>query len=763
MDSGINSSLKSWPLWLVIALGLIVATSVVGIAGAALMKKVESRTFMDLFERYNDSEIEMLAAAATEAIISEDVPVLESVIEAHFHHDSDLVLIHVFNEDGILLAKQGKAKGELTPYVLKKRNIKLEDEIFGRIEVGWRSDLIASRVESYAGRLHFFLVAILTVLTGVIIFLIHLFVVRPIRDIDRGLMRAADSGPASGGSTPKSLELYRLSKSVDRFHSLLRQKEKAVHEMVQSEALKAAVLSSSHDGIITIDEHNKIVEFNPASEEMFGFSREEAIGQDMATMIVPQESLNNYRQQVADFLGRDEDQGSGPDIVVEAQHRSGSLFPVEIAVKSFELEGHTYYTASIKDITERRKSEVAMRQARDEAEKANEAKSRFLATMSHEIRTPLNALININEILLDTGLKKKQEQLVRTGLNSGKLLSDIVDTILDFSKIESGNLDLVLNQFSPASAVSLVTDILALSAREKGIDLEVSLDSKIPAALIGDATRIRQILFNLVGNAIKFTNKGRVEVGVSLNSGQPEQGKVFLRFDIEDTGRGIREQDRKLLFTEFTRVGENRRGGSATTGTGLGLAISKKLIELMGGQVFVESKYGKGSHFWFVLPLELATGEIEDSSSTGWDITQDITGFEPGELNPANTVVLIVEDSAVNQMVIKSMLQKAGVSSIVADSGEQVLELLGTEKFDLILMDVGLPGIDGVETTRRIRAMGVPFTDIPIIALTAYAFTEDKQRCLDAGMNDYVRKPIDRDELIAAIRRQLQADNTDTA
>jgi CheY-like chemotaxis protein len=404
-----------------------------------------------------------------------------------------------------------------------------------------------------------------------------------------------------------------------------------------------------------------------------------------------------------------------------------------------------------------------MRQARDEAEKANEAKSRFLATMSHEIRTPLNALININEILLGTGLENKQEQLVRTGLNSGKVLSDIVDAILDFSQIESGNLDLVENQFSPASAASMVTDILALSARDKGIDFEVSMDSNIPGSLIGDATRIRQVLFNLVGNAIKFTNKGGVKVDVSLNSGQPEQGKVLLRFDIEDTGPGIRERDRKLLFTEFTRVGEDRRGGNTTAGTGLGLAISKKLIELMGGQIFIESKYGKGSHFWFVLPLKLTTGQMEGSSSTGWDDTQDITGLEPGELDPTNAVVLIVEDSAVNQMVIKSMLQNAGVSCIVADSGEQVLELLGTEKFELILMDVGLPGIDGIETTRRIRALDAPFADIPIIALTAYAFTEDKQRCLDAGMNDYVRKPIDRDELFAAIRRQLQAENTDPA
>jgi PAS domain S-box-containing protein len=356
MNLGINLSIKRWPLWLVIALGLVVATSLVGMAGTALMKRVESRTFIELFERQSENDIEMMVAATTEAIISEDIPLLESVINAHFQHDTELVLIRAFNEDGTLIAMQGKGDGELDPYTLKKRNIKLENEIFGRIEVGWRSDWIASRVESYAGRLRFFLVAILMLLTGMIIFLIHLFVGRPIRDIDRRLMRAADSGPASTGSMPFSLELHRLSKSVDRFHSLLRQKEEAVHEMVQSEALKAAVLSSSHDGIITIDEHNKIVEFNPAAEEMFGFSREEAIGQDITTMIVPQKSLGNYKRQVKDFLACDEGQEPGPDIVIDAQHRSGNLFPVEIAVKSFELEGHAYLTASIKDITERRKS-----------------------------------------------------------------------------------------------------------------------------------------------------------------------------------------------------------------------------------------------------------------------------------------------------------------------------------------------------------------------------------------------------------------------
>lgn len=324
----------------------------------------------------------------------------------------------------------------------------------------------------------------------------------------------------------------------------------------------------------------------------------------------------------------------------------------------------------------------------------------------------------------------KQKHLVETSRNSGKVLSDIVDAVLDFSTVESGNLELEEAGFSVASAVSMVTDILAVPAREKGIGFEVSLDPALPDKILGDATRLRQVLFNLVGNAIKFTNKGQVKVTVSSEDGQTDQGLVSIRFDIEDTGSGISTHDQGLLFKEFTQVEQDRQG-EMLRGTGLGLAISRKLIELMGGEIFVGSVPEQGSHFWFIVPMKPIPERKLQTRPPGHDSANP--EVHPATRGPgvSDKNILVVEDSQTNQLVIKFMLENAGLNCGIVDSGEQALEALANEEFQLILMDIGLPGIDGIETARRIRALGTPTASIPIIALTAYAFMEDKQRCRD--------------------------------
>ena len=317
--------MKRWPLWLVTTLGLILATSVVSVVGTTLMRRADSHTFFELFQRQNENLMKMLVAATREALISEDAPLLESVLNDIRDDNEDLLLVRVFNEDEQPLVLWNGSGDESKLYILGQ-DVTMQGEKFGRVEVGWKSDWIASRVESYAGRLLYFLVFVLVVLAGIIIFLIHLLVVRPIRDMDRRLTGVVDPKAADANPLISSLELHRLSESVNRFHSLLRQKEEATHELVQSEALKAAVLSSSFDGIITIDEHSKIVEFNPASERMFGYSREEAINQDITELIIPPKLRGTYKQRVKRYLAGGSRRLFGSRMEIDAQRRSGDLF-----------------------------------------------------------------------------------------------------------------------------------------------------------------------------------------------------------------------------------------------------------------------------------------------------------------------------------------------------------------------------------------------------------------------------------------------------
>ncbi|MEM7424579.1 MAG: ATP-binding protein [Pseudomonadota bacterium] len=510
----------------------------------------------------------------------------------------------------------------------------------------------------------------------------------------------------------------------------------------RSEEQLSTTVRSALDAIIVIDDHAEIKEFNPAAEQIFGFMRADVVGRKMSEFIIPHRYRDAHETAIEHFLNTGEGPLIGQRIEIEALHAEGHEFMIELAIQQAEGPDGTIFLGYARDITEKKAAEEQILLEKERAETANRAKASFLAMMSHEIRTPLNGVLGILGLLSDEPDRKEQQRLIRTARVSGKALLTIINDILDFSKLEAGRLDLDEGVFLLDPLINGVESLVSHRAKENSVELSIDIGKTVPDAVTGDAGRIRQILLNLTWNAIKFSEGG--QVGISVRQRARKDGVSTLRFSVKDTGIGIPEEHHGELFAEFSMLDASysRKFG----GTGLGLAISKSLVLNMGGKIDFESKPGKGSTFWFDIPLKIADAAdavpIDELESE-----QDLPAV--GELR-----VLLAEDNTTNQLVIGNMLERLGCLVDVVGNGLEAVEAVQNRPYDVVLMDVSMPEMDGLEATKEIRGLDGKVARIPIIALTAYALDEDRQTALAAGMNEFVAKPVSRLELARAISRQ---------
>ncbi len=647
-------------------------------------------------------------------------------------------------------------------------------------------------------------------------------------------------------------------------------------ELLAEQAVKSGVIEQSLNAIIVIDDEGMVNDFNKSACRIFGYLKDEVMGREMADLIIPEDQRHHHRSAMKLYLETGQGNILNQRIEVLAMRKNRELFPIELTVFPIHTMGRTVFAAAIQDITERKKVEVESLESKDNAEKSNQYKSQFLAAMSHEIRTPMNAVLGLLGLVKETKLDEQQARYISTALESGQGLLTLINDILDFSKIEAGKLSLEYHDFNVSQTLYGLIELMQVRAKNSNVSLVSYIDPKISDYLNGDQGRIRQILLNLISNAIKFTDEGCVIVRLDML--ELHKNRYELCLSVEDTGIGIKASDQEKLFDDFVQAdsADNRRHG----GTGLGLSISKKLVDLMGGRIELESEEGKGSRFSVYLNLEqgksrevsffpmrlegihiamlcgvradalvlkdqmqsmgakistvtnvesvfalfeddsvdvmfadyrelpyeadrfidefqfyfpnipcfllmdnesqnisdyfknlgyrnciytsvrrnILAAEIE--SSLGRDVSKhsgpisDTSSYKIDSSIPFR--ILLAEDSQANQLVAINVLENAGYKVDAVANGLEAIKAIQGLPYDVILMDLQMPEMGGLEATENIRKLPSTISEVPIIAMTANVLGEVKSQCKAVGMNGFISKPINKDELFTRLSTLYQ-------
>ncbi|MCG8317306.1 MAG: ATP-binding protein [Pseudomonadales bacterium] len=517
------------------------------------------------------------------------------------------------------------------------------------------------------------------------------------------------------------------------------------------------------DEVFWMQSDSKIIYANKSACARLGYSKEELLGMHVWDWdpLFPQEVWPTFWQE---FLEK-------KNITLETQHQTkkGEIFPVEIKAHHFECDGESYLFAFVSDISERNQqaaeikayqetleNKVAERtalleatveklqKAKQEAENAAKVKTQFLANMSHEIRTPMNGILGMLQLLLRSDLDSKQQEYTDVIKSSSDSLITIINDILDLSKIESGKLTIESIPIVVRDFFQQIKNIEQSQIEAKGLDFLANLDTSSDLIVLGDPVRIRQILENLISNAIKFTETGTITVSVNLVN--ETAYKCVLRFEVIDTGTGIKPKALTTLFDRFTQEDESttRKHG----GTGLGLNICKQLVLMMNGEIGVDSEPGKGSCFWFEVPFNKC---IDKDNNGLYEISDSISQVET---TFSQAHALLVEDNKLNQQVALYGLEDAQLSVDIAENGEEAINKIQQNQYDVIFMDCHMPIMDGYQATHKIRNT-LGYDKLPIIALTANVIKGEKEKCLQAGMTDYIAKPFELEDLIQALKKHI--------
>ena len=515
----------------------------------------------------------------------------------------------------------------------------------------------------------------------------------------------------------------------------------AENEKEQNEARVRLVLDTAHDAYVGMLADGKVVAWNLQAAATFGYTREEAVGRPLAELIIPASMRDAHLRGLARFLATGEGPILNRRLELTAVHRDGHEFPVEVTVTSpVRSDGGTFFGAFLRDISERRRHEAELRQAKEAAEAATQAKSEFLANMSHELRTPLNGVLGYAQLLQrDRDLAPAQREALDAIATCGAHLLDLINDVLDLSRIEARRID---HDPAPTDLRQLAADLEQMFANQllkKQIRFVLRIDEAVPGFVLVDGRHLRQVLFNLLGNAVKFTESGEIalDVGVDASAGHA------LTFAVTDTGSGIEATNLERIFEAFGQTDAGRAAG----GTGLGLTISARLVRAMDGELNVESTPGRGSRFYFSLPLVRAAEPVSSAPTDA--------GLLDARLAPGVTLTaLVADDNIINRRVLASILQSAGAEVITATGGMEAVRFATELRPDVVLMDRRMGDLDGFEATRRIHAH--PATArTPVIAVTASAFGDVREAAREAGCIDFVPKPIRAELLFSKLRQHL--------
>jgi PAS domain S-box-containing protein len=518
------------------------------------------------------------------------------------------------------------------------------------------------------------------------------------------------------------------------------------HRQSGERALLRTVIDNVPDFIYAKDVNGRFLVANVAVARNLGMTPDQLLGKHDFDLF-PQEVARSFHEDEQALIRSGIALVERDEIVTDATGRPHNVLTSKIPV--LDERGRVTGLVGIgRDVTLRTRLLAEMQAARDAAEAANRAKSEFLANMSHEIRTPINGVLGMAELLLDTSLDHTQSDYARTIHESGKALLTVINDILDFSKIEAGKLDIERVAMDLRATVEDVARMIAFQAHQKRLELTLEIDPALPSAVKGDPGRVRQILTNLGGNAVKFTSAG--EVAIEAKVQESDAAGTRVRFEVRDTGMGIPADRIDRLFLPFSQVDASttRRFG----GTGLGLSIVRRLVDLMGGECGVSSVPGSGSTFWFTLYFAAAEPNFQQGDAPSPPIltTHELPVMGARE---KRVRVLLAEDNPVNQKVGSRLLERIGCTVEVAADGKEALRAWESGGFDLILMDCQMPEMDGYEATRQIRSRELASHRTPIVALTAHALKGAEEECRAAGMNDFLTKPIDSEALRACIER----------
>ena len=881
---------RHWPLGRQLALILVLAIFAVSTLTGEWVRHFEQNYLEADLVQQTRRIFASLSAASIDAVISRDRPVLETIVRETVKFDDDIVSFDILDPRGQPLVKWRRKTDDQQLRSFTK-DLVHEGEKFGVMTMVWDVDKRFGQINAHVTRMRWLVFLSLLILSGTILTAIHLVIIRPINRLNRRLMAPDQVNVGRPESRFIALEMYRL--------------HQAISERLQTEeALRFTRFYIDHAGDPTfwITAEGKFFYANEAASQLLGCT-EEQLAVMKVGQLFPAFDPTAWREFWENLKRSD-------TFTLDARcHRfDGSQFPANVTINYLEYQGQAYCCAFVRDVTDRRQAEKALQQAHDEleerveartrelqlevaerksaeraahqareaAEAANRAKSEFLANMSHEIRTPMNGVVGMTELALDTPLDTEQREYLDTIKTSAHSLLAIINDILDFSKIEAGKFQIDHANFNLLECVGNLLKESALSAARKGLELTCRLPPELPALVVGDTVRVRQVLLNLISNALKFTERGEVAIEVQQESRTADA--LVLHFSVRDSGIGVPPEKHKLIFEAFTQAdgSTTRRYG----GTGLGLTISAQLVQMMGGRIWVESAPDRGSTFhftlrlgvresrpailppgasfcglpvlivddnattcrlleepltwWLMKPTAVATAaaalaELErarqegapyalvllDASLPEGALVTERVGQQPGlakaiillttpvdrpgarGMNVAASLtkpflpvdlraallkaltpeverlpspgtdnrgatrslrVLFVDDNEVNLRVGMRLLRRLGHQVVTAVDGKSTLALHGQQPFDLILLDIQMPDMDGIQVTERIRANEqATGRHIPIIAVTANALLGDREKYLAAGMDGYISKPVDSNALIHEIDKVMPA------